>query len=525
MAQPDGSGDRSLPSGSGSTPEAERGAVRCGTPSVYRRCDRVSGFLILAMVVLTPWLFGTTQPWAIWLMNLGGFALGLLLLAKRLIRARHGFCPARWGEAVPRHGEPSRFRPHTRAARCLIRSLAILTLLLLAYILVSALNYRSRFENGVQVFNEASVAWLPFSYDASATWRLFWIYLGLAGFFWATRDWLLGKTARESGEEEETFTQFVLAQRTGLPERLSRVLWILCLNGTLLGVVSIIQRLDGTEKLLWLIEPRHGTPAFHFGPFTYRGNGAQYFNLLWPVALAFWWTLFRAGQTSDRVPVRIGDHPHWVLLPCVLILIACPVISLSHGGAVVTLCVAVGALGVFLAVNWRNSLRVRAAMLTPFVLAVGLVTYLGWNQYQQGLTNAFADDLGDRLEIYQNAQQIAVDHPLYGTGPGTFAAMYQLYRPTLDAAEAAYAHNDWLQTRITFGWIGLGIVLAMLAHVVARWWIRDGIETRWDLVAILWLALAGCLFHARFDFPLQVYSVLLLFLLLCSIACCVSRKG
>ena len=33
----------------------------------------------------------------------------------------------------------------------------------------------------------------------------------------------------------------------------------------------------------------------------------------------------------------------------------------------------------------------------------------------------------------------------------------------------------------------------------------------------LWLALTGCLLHARFDFPLQIYSILFLFLLECAI--------
>ena len=31
------------------------------------------------------------------------------------------------------------------------------------------------------------------------------------------------------------------------------------------------------------------------------------------------------------------------------------------------------------------------------------------------------------------------------------------------------------------------------------------------------LALAGCLIHARFDFPLQIHSVLFLFLVICAL--------
>ena len=41
----------------------------------------------------------------------------------------------------------------------------------------------------------------------------------------------------------------------------------------------------------------------------------------------------------------------------------------------------------------------------------------------------------------------------------------------------------------------------------------------------LWLALAGCLIQARFDFPFQVYSILLLFLFHCAILSTLSRRG
>ena len=31
-------------------------------------------------------------------------------------------------------------------------------------------------------------------------------------------------------------------------------------------------------------------------------------------------------------------------------------------------------------------------------------------------------------EIYQNSQQMAQDYPWFGTGPGTFRSVYELYR-------------------------------------------------------------------------------------------------
>lgn len=511
--------------GSRSADEADPAVVGLDPQRRYGFLDQASQVLILAMVVGAPWAFGATQGWSIWTLNVLGCGLGLLLLAKRVIRVTTGYRPPRWGEAIPLRGVSAQFRPPTRAARWLTRSLAVLTLLMLVFTAVSAVNWRSRFAGGEQVFNDRTLSWLPFSYDAPATWNRFWICLGLAGFFWSLRDWLLGKTTRETYEESDVADDLPLRFRSGLPDRLALLLWTLCVNGTALGAVSILQRLDGTDKLLWLIRPRFGEGEFHFGPFPYRGNGAQYFNLLWPVAMAFWWMLFRHNQARAGVPVRVGDNPHWVLMPCVLLLIACPLISSSRGGGVVTLCLAVGALGVLVVVNWGVSFRVRLGMLAPFLAAIAMVGYLGWNQYRAGLTQAFADDLGDRIQIAQNARGMALESPLFGTGPGTFGSVYKLYRVSVDHAEAAYAHNDWLETRITYGWFGHTLVLLMLLPPFLRWWIRDGIAGPWDMVAMIWLAMGGCLFHARFDFPFQVYSVALMFLTLAGVCVCLARRS
>ena len=40
----------------------------------------------------------------------------------------------------------------------------------------------------------------------------------------------------------------------------------------------------------------------------------------------------------------------------------------------------------------------------------------------------------------------------------------------------------------------------------------------------VWLAQAGCLVHARFDFPFQIYSILQLFLLECAILFTIARR-
>ena len=129
-----------------------------------------------------------------------------------------------------------------------------------------------------------------------------------------------------------------------------------------------------------------------------------------------------------------------------------------------------------------------------------------------------------REEMYAAARPMAADYPVFGTGPGTFENVFQLYRISTDTYWPVQLHNDWLETRITFGWVGLGMILAALVAVLLRWFARGGIHGGRRFVTLIWLALGGCLAHARFDFPFQIHSILFLFLICCAILSNLSRR-
>ena len=531
-----------------------RHVSRLRTPKAYRMCDGVTEAVLYGMVVFAPWAFGATERWSIWTMNVGGYILGLLLAAKWFIRWRAGYRPVRWGEGDEVRNPKSEIRsanpevsqeiegglaPGTSSghgrprgmANLLTATLAILTAGILVYCFISAVNARSTFIYRQMAFEPHDyVAWLPHSYDGWATWRAFWMYLALALSFWDARDWLLGKSgperrdSRSGGRGPEEHLPFRVSH-AGLPMRLRRLLWVLCLNGTALALESILQRLSGTNKLLWLVQPAINQSAeSQFGPYAYRSNAAQYFNLLWPVCLGFWWKLRRTSKFATRARARLGGGAHVVLLPCGVLLAAAPIISTSRGGALVAFSGIIVAAVLFLSANRRSNLVMRLGIILLLAATLGLASYLGWDKLEKRLATTFSDDLSGRVEIYVNARQMARDFPLFGAGPGTFPWVYHLYRAHAQAEWAAYAHNDWLETRITFGWAGFAPILAMLLIVFLRWFGPGGIPTHWLFVSMIWLALAGCLLHARFDFPFQICSILALFLLLCAALFCLSKR-
>jgi O-Antigen ligase len=476
--------------------------LRAADVPLYQLCDQVSGAVILLMAVFSPWAFGTTQPWAIWAMNYATYFLGVLLLVKLFIRKIKKFPAPRWDvRVISEHRKKKGRRP----ARVATRLLAWLTMALLAYCLVHVLNAAATYDAERRLFlYRPYIGWLPHSFDANRGWFYFWQYLGLAAGFWSVRDWLLGQTAVEEKnirlQPEDAAPIF--------PARLRQLVWLLAFSGLALGIEGIVQRVSGAHKLLFVLQPVVNPEGdTQFGTYAYRSNAAQYFNLLWPLCLGVWWWFRDGGGKNYLLPVAAA------------VMAACPIISISRGGAMVVvglllLLIPIYLIGEYFARKNSDSknLGKQFIWLVIFLaVVVGLGGFFGWEKLSPRLQK-IGEGFSGREEMFTAAQPMAADYPLFGTGPGTFATVFQLYRISNATYWPEQLHNDWLETQITFGWIGLLLVLTALGCVVTA-----GFFAPRKFALAAGLALGGCLIHACFDFPLQIHSVLFLFLLICAL--------
>jgi len=440
--------------------------------------------LLFAMIAFSPWAFGTTQAWSIHWMNTGGYALGFLLVAKISL-----------GRGMP-------WRRATGTARFIAAALFGLTLCILGYVLVSAMNAEFTYiAQELRLEPHAYVKWLPHSLNRGASWQVFWNWLALAGVFWAAHDWLRADTAIDG------------SRRTG---RLRRLIFVLAVNAALVALEGILQRNSGTSKLLWFQATRENPTAdAQFGPYAYRANAAQFFNLIWPVALGLWWHWHSQRQ-------RRTERHHW-LLPCVMLLVAGALVSMSRGGVAAAILQA-GACGLVLFSRGKFSARARLSIALVFAATIAAAFYFEGDQLMERVRNSAGDPLGGRTETYRLAARMAKDYPWFGVGPGAYASVFQLYRDSPRDYWPAQLHNDWLEYLITFGRAGCALFLAAGILIAWRWFAPGGLRTHPAFPVFVWIALGGCLLHARFDFPLQIYSIQFVFVLLCAVLFSISRR-
>lgn len=473
---------------------------------VFQWADRAGGILLLSCIAVAPWLFGATEDWSIWSLNILCYAAGGFMILKWFIRWQSGALAV---EGIWR-GKDARLQP----GAWIVRGMAVLTALVLSYCAVSALNARATFDPTTDSFQyHRYTPWLPFSYDSTLTWKTFWNYLALACLFWGIRDWILHPPRSEAQEAEVVL---------GLPPRFRTLFWTITVSATLLALQGLFQRLHGTDKLLWLRPMYEGRAEDMFGPFAFRGNAAQYFNLAWPLILGFWWMERERARLRVWDARKVGGAPHIFLLLCTIITAAAPIFASSAGGTLVTLILLTFAAFVFV-VHRGGTWQTRCTILLVCTSVLALGGLLGWDQVAPRLRDLFRTPYANPNELYANAQQMVLDYPLYGIGPGTFRVLYPLYRTDLSQDWQAYLHDDWLETRVTFGWLGSMLILSLLGMALTRWFLRGGVASRWEMIAMLWVAIGGCLAHAKFSFPLQVYSILSLLLVELAVLSSLSR--
>lgn len=304
------------------------------------------------------------------------------------------------------------------------------------------------------------------------------------------------------------------------PKRLRLMVRMITVFGFALALFGIIQFFSSPNKIYWLKELPQSLP---FGPFYNRHHFAAYMELAMSLPLGL---LFAGAIERDKRPLYIFA----------VILMGIALLMTGSRGAMISVVAEAMFLVAFMGFKQDKGAeegvekrgRVRTALMRVglglalvLVLIGGTVLFGGEAALSRMVGTVNSDDpTTGRAHFWGVTLNIIRDHPVIGSGLGSFGLAYTRYDSRNGAFRLEQAHNDYLQVMSDAGIVGacLGIFFIVVlfrmgfARIETDDMFRRGVATG---------ALAGCfavLVHSFFDFTLHTTANALLFLMLAMLA-------
>lgn len=157
-----------------------------------------------------------------------------------------------------------------------------------------------------------------------------------------------------------------------------------------------------------------------------------------------------------------------------------------------------------------GNLKARGRLIIPAFAAVVALVIAGfvWLERTPALQNILLIDPSDdlRWSLWPLLTDMANMHWIFGTGFGSFDAVYRIYEPTelLLPAYVNHAHNDWAQLVIEGGLPAVVISLVGLGWLGRTWWVVLRKSDRKAVNIIFWFAWVSIVGAASIvDYPLR----------------------
>jgi O-antigen ligase len=290
-----------------------------------------------------------------------------------------------------------------------------------------------------------------------------------------------------------------------------RIAWTIAFTAGTLILYGIIQRMLGAPTIFWG-DSRPGDNFF--ATYYYHANAAAYINLVLPIVAGLAFVAFRSKSAN-------AQRAFW--LPIVVITFAGAVATASKAGVVITVLISLAlviatARRLFAAWAHLPSPALKSITIAAVTLGLFAMGWFGWSRMSARWTDqsTVSESSNQRLLAYQTCLKMIPDAGAWGFGPGEFVIVFPYYTNALGSKIEGiwrFAHNDYLQTLLEWGWTGLavgaiacfgGMIAALRAYLTKKQTLAAA--DRVLLVTIL-IALSGVALHAIVDFPLQIASL------------------
>lgn len=416
-------------------------------PPIFRILADAPRWLFLAVLVYAPWAYGCTRPWTIALLDWLLAITLVLWIVEMLVRKQLPEIP--------------------RLLLC-----AVFGALLLGWAVT--LNARSSYDPDFHQFVPRVAFWRggPGSVDRETSLEMMQRVTALAGALLFIVD---------------------LARRRQWRER---VWWTIVLTGASIAGFGLLQKIAEAPMIFWEAG-REGTTFF--ATYYYHGNAAAFINLVLPLAAGLAIVVSRRAQNHGSKALTFSAF---------FLVLVSAFVNVSKAGMLI----AVGLLVALAA--WQSPRllgRGKSALLALLatLIIVGALGYetaaKRWAEMPKLMTAE-----NPRLLVARTCLDMLPSAGAFGFGPGTFETVFPHFNHEAGARGIwRYAHEDYLQTALEWGWAGAGLWAIVFAGGIVHCFRHARRQSGRERVLLLssGLALCGIALHAAVDFPLQIASL------------------
>ncbi|MDG1358355.1 MAG: O-antigen ligase family protein [Akkermansiaceae bacterium] len=316
-------------------------------------------------------------------------------------------------------------------------------------------------------------------------------------------------------------------------------------SGAIIALIGVLQRASGTSSILWLDQLEQGLLTKHFFA-TYRSPGIATCFLNVALALGLPSVLNALRSDLDARGFR-AHYPMAYLLITIaaVIIIICAVIT---AGSKAGMAFGVITIILFCLLNRHaigKAFRESSTQLffgnkpierNIFIGAIICITvflilsFAGiMSERWSGAHKLNYSSLTGRLQANEVMLKMVADDGwgALGMGPGSFYPLFPYYSGQIESLVTGiwvYAHNDYMQTLVEWGWLGTSVLAACIGGgflLLARelfFHRNDHSKKRFIHLRGYLLAMSIFLVHALIEFPFQIESLAVVFSIMLGVA-------
>ncbi|MDP3789791.1 MAG: O-antigen ligase family protein, partial [Candidatus Omnitrophota bacterium] len=215
---------------------------------------------------------------------------------------------------------------------------------------------------------------------------------------------------------------------------------LLIFVGTSLSLYGLLQYFGIFSHSWWVPQ------EFLSATYVNHNNFAGYLELIIPLAISVF--MYEKTTLKTKLPLVIA-----------LVIMAAAFILTQSRGAWMSLSASLFVMAIIIG---RDSPRRAKTIIVILLAALLILSFIYFSkelisQRLETVTTAASEEASfmTRIAIWKGAIRMIMDHPVVGTGIGTFASAFTAYRPEGLNTIANFTHNDYLNVAAEMGMAAL----------------------------------------------------------------------